>query len=71
MFDLYNEYLTEMSKYYSHFCHYAHVGGAKAGGCWGSIEFTGQAVEEAPKYRALVEWSKVHNKKDEKAAPAK
>mgnify|MGYP000109061096 CR=1 FL=1 len=62
MFDLYNEYLREMSNYFSHFCHYAHVGKAGARGCWGCIEFTGQPIAEAPKYRALAEWSKAHNK---------
>jgi len=60
MHDLYVEYLTEMAKYYSHFCHYAHVGRAGDRGCWGCIEYTGQPIEEAHKYRALSEWSARH-----------
>lgn len=58
MFALYQEYLREMAKYYDHFCHYAHVGQAGSGGAWGCIEFTGQDIAKAHKYRALVEWSK-------------
>lgn len=58
MFELYAAYLKEMSRYYDHFCHYAHVGQAGDGGAWGAIEFTGQPIEQAHKYRALVEWAK-------------
>jgi hypothetical protein len=57
MHDLYGEYLREMSKYYTHFSHYCHVGRAGDGGAWGAIEFTGQPIAEAHKYRALVEWA--------------
>lgn len=57
MYTLYQEYLREMSRYFDHFCHYAHVGVAGENGAWGAIEFTGQALTEAPKYRALKEWS--------------
>ena len=59
MIDLCNR----MSQYYSHFCHYAHAGQAGDKGAWGCIEFTGQPIEEAHKYRALVEWSKANNRK--------
>jgi hypothetical protein len=58
MCDLYGEYLREMSKYFSRFCHYAHVGRAGEKGSWGCIEFTGQAIDQAPKYRALSAWSR-------------
>ena len=58
MFDLYQEYLREMSKYFVHFSHYCHVGRAGDGGAWGAIEYTGQPIGEAPKYRALAEWAK-------------
>lgn len=58
MYDLYNEYLREMSKYFSHFCHYAHVGKAGDKGAWGCMEATGQT--DAPKYRALSEWAQSH-----------
>jgi hypothetical protein len=58
MYDLTTEYLREMSKYYDHFCYYAHVGQAGDGGAWGAIEYTGQPIAEAHKYRALVDWAK-------------
>ncbi len=58
MFTLYQEYLREMSQYFEHFSHYCHVGQAGNGGAWGAIEFTGQPLDQAHKYRALVEWAK-------------
>ena len=58
MYDLYQEYLRAMAPYYSHFSHYCHVGQAGDRGAWGCIEYTGQPLAEAHKYRALVEWSK-------------
>lgn len=57
MHDLYQEYLRAMAPYYSHFSHYCHVGQAGDRGAWGCIEYTGQPLAEAHKYRALVEWS--------------
>lgn len=57
MYTLYRDYLAEMSRHFRHFCHYAHVGMAGSGGAWGAIESTGQALEDAPKYRALKEWA--------------
>jgi hypothetical protein len=57
MYTLYQEYLKEMGPYFTHFCHYAHVGMAGENGAWGAIEFTGQPLLEAHKYRALKEWS--------------
>lgn len=58
MFTLYQEYLRAMSRYFSHFSHYNHVGQAGDRGAWGAIEFTGQPIAQAHKYRALVEWAK-------------
>jgi hypothetical protein len=63
MYDLYGEYLREMSKYFSHFSHYAHVGRAGDRGAWGCIEFTGQPLSDAHKYRALADWAKEHHEK--------
>lgn len=62
MHDLTQEYLREMNRYFEHFCYYAHVGQAGNGGAWGAIEYTGQPLSEAHKYRALVEWAKGSNK---------
>ncbi len=63
MYDLYQQYLTGMSQYFTHFSHYCHVGQAGDGGAWGAIEYTGQPLAEAHKYRALVDWAK-KTKKD-------
>lgn len=68
MADLYREYLDEMSRHFVHFSHYAHVGAAGKGGAWGAIEFTGQPLEAAPKYRALVAWGQAGTRTS--AAPA-
>lgn len=57
MYRLYRDYLAEMNKFFSHFSHYAHVGMAGDGGAWGAIEFTGQPLIDAHKYRALMEWA--------------
>jgi len=58
MYDLYAEYLAEMARYFSVFSHYCHVGQAGDGGSWGAMEFTGQPIEHAHKYRALVEFAR-------------
>jgi hypothetical protein len=60
MAELYAEYLAEMAKYYDHFSHYCHVGKAGARGAWGALEKTGQPLDEAHKYRALVEFDRKH-----------
>jgi hypothetical protein len=57
MHDLYAEYLKEMSRFFAVFDHYCHVGRAGDRGAWGAIEYTGQPIEEAPKYRALTQWA--------------
>ena len=49
-----------MSTRFDMFCHYAHVGKTGDRGAWGCMEATGQPLSEAPKYRALVDWSKTH-----------
>ena len=61
IYTLYQEYLSEMRRYFTHFCHYAHVGIAGDNGAWGAMEFTGQPLVEAHKYRALKEWSQRAN----------
>lgn len=57
MFELYHKYLDAMSEQFDHFSHYCHVGSAANGGAWGAVERTGQPVNEAPKYRALMEFA--------------
>lgn len=61
MYELYQEYLREMSKYFAHFSHYNHVGQAGDRGAWGALEYTGQPLDQAHKYRALAEWAKAQD----------
>jgi hypothetical protein len=56
MYELYEEYLKGVAPHVDLFCHYAHVGQAGKGGAWGAMEYTGQAPEDAHKYRAMLEW---------------
>ncbi len=58
MYALMTEYLQEMSRHFDHFCYYTHLGGAKDRGAWGAIEYTGQPLAEAHRYRALVDWAR-------------
>ena len=57
MYDVYTKYLTELSKHVTHFSHYTHTGGS-----WGAKEFIGENDDQAPKYRALRDWSEKHNR---------
>ena len=57
MYGVYIKYLTELSKHVTHFSHYTHTGGS-----WGAKEFIGEDPDRAPKYRALRDWSAVHNR---------
>lgn len=66
MYTLTKEYLKEMSRWFDHFCYYAHVGGAKDRGAWGAIEFTGQPLEQAHRYRALVDWSRAAHRPNDR-----
>jgi len=60
IYDVYIEYLDSMSLFFDEFSHYNHVGNWGGGGAWGSMERTGQPIEQVHKYRALVEWSAEH-----------
>jgi hypothetical protein len=59
IYDVYLEYLERITPYLDLFTHYAHVspGGSKLRrNCWGAKQYTGQPAEDAPKYRALMNW---------------
>jgi hypothetical protein len=56
MYELYTIYLDTLQYYIPHFSHYVHLGTFGSGGCWGSLEYTGQSLEDAHKYRALVNY---------------
>ncbi|MEO0470268.1 MAG: T9SS type A sorting domain-containing protein, partial [Bacteroidota bacterium] len=56
MYNVYTEYFDAMAPYFSLFCHYTHAGTFSNGGCWGAKEFTGQAISQAHKYRAMKDW---------------
>ena len=60
MYPFYMEYLDSMATLYTVFVHYLHSGTAGPKGSWGSLEHTGQPLAEAPKYRALKDWTTAH-----------
>jgi hypothetical protein len=60
MYNVYTEYLDSMGKYIDVLSHYNHVGDWGSGGAWGSMEYTGQPISQAHKYRALVDWAAAH-----------
>lgn len=53
MYDLYIKYLEALDDYLSVFAHYVNAGQCSADNCWGAKEFTGQSMDDAPKYRPL------------------
>jgi hypothetical protein len=58
MYDLYGEYLDTMSRFFNGvFAHYVHVGVNPPRHMWGSLDYTGQDPDEAPKYRALLDYA--------------
>ncbi|MDQ3000736.1 MAG: hypothetical protein M3Y08_05700 [Fibrobacterota bacterium] len=60
MYGFYKEYLDSMATIYTVFVHYLHSGEAGPKGSWGSLEHTGQPIADAPKYRALKDWTVAH-----------
>jgi hypothetical protein len=59
IYDVYREYLDTLARYVDGvFCHYTNCGKWSNGGAWGAKEFTGQDQSDAPKYRALNDWSR-------------
>ncbi len=59
MYDLYLEYLNTMAQYFDGvFAHYVHVGANPPRHMWGALRYTGQSPDEAPKYRALLDYSR-------------
>ena len=57
MYDLYLKYLNAIDDYISVFAHYTNAGECSDGGCWGAKEFTGQDMNNAPKYKALFDYA--------------
>ena len=57
MYDLYLRYLEALDDYVAEFAHYTHCGTCGDGGCWGAKKYTGQPADEAPKYRALLDYA--------------
>jgi hypothetical protein len=61
IYQAYLEYLAAMNTVTDDvFAHYAHCGTFGSGGAWGALEFTGQSIADAHKYRALVKWEQDH-----------
>lgn len=59
MYDWYKAYADTMSHYFSLFVFYAHAAnyGAEA---WGTKEYIGQPMEDAPKYHGIFDWMAEH-----------
>jgi fibronectin type 3 domain-containing protein len=58
--EIYNKYITYLNgidNYISVYSHYCHVGQWSSGGAWGSMEYTGQPMSQAHKYRALYDYA--------------
>ena len=59
MHSVYTEYLEALEEHIDGiFVHYAHEGYFLLNGCWGALEYTGQPLNEAPKYRALMDYAR-------------
>lgn len=56
MYTLYMDYLTAVAPYFSLFVHYNNVANNTDQRSFGAKDATGQAVADAPKYRALRDW---------------
>ncbi len=56
MYQLYCEYLVEMSKIYKTFLAYNNCSKSSSFGYFGAKEYTGQPMADAPKYRAAWDW---------------
>ncbi|MFW6032537.1 MAG: hypothetical protein ACOCTI_04095 [Phycisphaeraceae bacterium] len=58
MYDVYMDYLTRMDEHMQGvFAHYVHVGARPENKhMWGALEYTCQSPEEAPKYRAILDY---------------
>jgi fibronectin type 3 domain-containing protein len=56
-YDMYLELLAAVDDLYEVTAHYLHVGTWGSGGAWGAMEYTGQPIADAHKYRALVTYT--------------
>ncbi|MGL4631336.1 MAG: 3-coathanger stack domain-containing protein [Leadbetterella sp.] len=62
---IYNEYIYMLDKfksYFTVFTHYTHTGSWSSQGAWGAKASTGQSIDSAHKYRALVNWNNINNR---------
>jgi hypothetical protein len=59
-YNLYTDWLDEISKLFVLTMHYTNSGMWASGGAWGAKEHTGAPLSEAPKARALVDWIHAH-----------
>ena len=57
MYDFYKQYLDAYNDIFTLFIHYLHSGVAGSQGSWGSLEYVGQPISQAHKYRALVDFA--------------
>lgn len=64
MYGVYRTLLKELAPTMTHFSHYVHMGGT-----WGAKHTLGDPESEAPKYRALREWSEKYHAAGNGASP--
>lgn len=55
-YDMYMEWLNTIDDYFEVTCHYTHVGTWSSGGAWGAKATTDQSINDAHRYRALLDW---------------
>lgn len=55
-YDMYMEWLNMVSNYFHLTMHYTHTGRWASGGSWGAKDSTDQSIQDAHRYRALVDW---------------
>ncbi len=59
-YDVYMALLDRVAPYLDLFCHYTHTSTWTSSTAWGAKSYTGQPLNEAHKYRALLDWQTAH-----------
>ncbi len=61
IYDLYIDYLNRLNNSgVDEFCHFVDCGSWSRWGMWGAMEYQDQSIDEAHKYRALINWINTH-----------
>ncbi len=70
MYEFYSRFLNAYKNMFSLFMHYCHSGAFSGQGSWGAVEYVGQPLSQAHKYRALVDFAKGTSPADSQAPTA-